>query len=82
MSFTSNYNGDSMRTSDRLPLSDLVRRRLALAVAVVLAVLSVQVLAVTPASAADPRMYQGPAFATAGPSPTEDKPQSKLWFHD
>ncbi|WP_236836717.1 hypothetical protein, partial [Blastococcus sp. KM273129] len=24
----------------------------------------------------------GPAFATAGPSPTEDKPQSKLWFHD
>lgn len=69
---------------DRLPVIDRLRRRIAMLSALVLTVLSVQAVALSPASAADPapREYQGPTFATAGPSPTEDKPQSKLWFHD
>ncbi|MCZ2836028.1 fibronectin type III domain-containing protein [Modestobacter sp. VKM Ac-2985] len=45
---------------------------------------TVQVLGAPGARAADPtpQMYQGPAFPTAASSPTEDKPQSKLWFAD
>lgn len=44
----------------------------------------VQALAAPGARAADPAptMYQDQSFALAGPAPTEDKPQSKLWFAD
>jgi hypothetical protein len=53
-------------------------------VGLVVALLGVQAGVVPQARAADvaPRMYQGQAFPTAGSSPTEDKPQSKLWFAD
>jgi chitodextrinase len=44
--------------------------------------LALQVGAATPAAAATPTTYQGSTYPTAGPAPTEDKPQSKLWFND
>ena len=34
------------------------------------------------AAGTEPVTYQGATFPTAGPAPTEDKPQSKLWFAD
>ena len=34
------------------------------------------------AAAATPTTYQGATYPTAGPSATEDKPQSKLWYTD
>lgn len=41
-------------------------------------------LGASPARAADPApvTYQGPSFGTAADRPTQDKPQSKLWFND
>ncbi|WP_280658632.1 PKD domain-containing protein [Geodermatophilus sp. DF01_2] len=48
------------------------------------ALMTVQVLVAPGADAAEPtpQMFQGPAYPTAGSAPTEDKPQSKLWFAD
>ncbi|SDY66692.1 hypothetical protein SAMN05661080_04216 [Modestobacter sp. DSM 44400] len=67
-----------------LPVA-VTRSRLAtLLIALLAALVSLQTVAVTDALAADtaPRMYQDQAFPTAGAAPTEDKPQSKLWFND
>jgi len=57
---------------------------LVLLVAVLTGLVSLQTLGAQNARAAEPvpQMYQGPVFADAGPAPTEDKPQSKLWFND
>ncbi|MGY2078176.1 PKD domain-containing protein, partial [Blastococcus sp. SYSU DS0828] len=59
-------------------------RVLVLLVALVVGLGSVQAFGAGEAGAAEPvpQMYQGPPFADAGPAPTEDKPQSKLWFND
>jgi hypothetical protein len=57
------------------------RTRTATLLVALLAALSLQVVAAPVAGAATPQMYQDQAFA-AGTSPTEDKPQSKLWFND
>src|SRR3954454_25085934 len=67
----------SSRPSTRTLLAALLAGSLA-------ALLSLQTVAATRAQAADPvpRVYQDQAFPTAGASPTEDKPQSKLWFND
>jgi hypothetical protein len=62
------------------PLS-LRNRTVALVVAFLLGLLTLQAVVAAEARAAEPRMYQDQTFA-AGTSPTEDKPQSKLWFHD
>jgi hypothetical protein len=43
---------------------------------------TLQVAAAPQARAATPVTYQGAVYPTAGPSPTEDKPQSKLWYND
>jgi chitodextrinase len=60
-----------------------VRRRASWLVAALLAVLlSMQVGLAEPASAASPITYAGSTYPTAGPSPTGDKPQSKLWYND
>lgn len=48
----------------------------------VAALLGTQVGVAAPAAAATPVTYQGAAYPTAGPAPTEDKPQSKLWYND
>jgi PKD repeat protein len=61
------------------------RRFTVLLVALAAALVSVPAVTATPARAADatPQMYTGPAFpATGATSPTEDKPQSKLWYND
>lgn len=59
------------------------QRWAAVTVIVLLAALvALQTLVAPAARAAEPQMFQGPAFPTAGSSPTEDKPQSKLWFAD
>jgi hypothetical protein len=57
-------------------------RTVALLAALLAGLLTLQTVAAgeTRADSA-PRMYQGQTFA-AGTSPTEDKPQSKLWFND
>ena len=62
------------------PLS-LRNRTVALLVAFLLGLLTLQAVVAPDARAADPRMYQDQTFA-AGTSPTEDKPQSKFWFND
>ena len=50
---------------------------------VVAGLLGLQVLVAPPAAAtATAVTYQGSTYPTAGPSPTEDKPQSKLWYTD
>src|SRR5688572_29363022 len=60
-----------------------VRGRAAwLLAALLAALLSLQVGLAGPASAATPITYAGPTYPTAGPAPTEDKPQSKLWYND
>ena len=66
-----------------LPAPDTLRRRLVGAVlALALALVGLQAAAAPPALAADPVSYVGPAFPASGPAPTEDKPQSKLWYAD
>ena len=59
-------------------------RAAAVVVGLVAALFILQTGMMPRAVAADvaPRMYQGQAFPSAGSSPTEDKPQSKLWFAD
>ncbi|TFV78366.1 hypothetical protein E4P39_03885 [Blastococcus sp. CT_GayMR19] len=57
-------------------------RSIALIGALLAGVLALQTVVAAEARAdSAPRMYQGQTFA-AGTSPTEDKPQSKLWFND
>ena len=71
--------------SDRSTTTRTTPRRFAgILVALVTSMLSLQAVGAGAALAADPvpRMYQDQAFATAGSAPTEDKPQSKLWFND
>src|SRR5688572_5520643 len=59
------------------------RRGAAALVACLAALLTLQVVQAPAAAAATPSMYQGPAFPNVtGTAPTEDKPQSKLWFND
>ena len=60
------------------------RRAGAVLAALLIGALFAQTLAAPGAQATDvaPRMYQDQAFAAAGAAPTEDKPQSKLWFTD
>ncbi len=45
-------------------------------------VLDVGDAAAARAAGPEPVTYQGATFPTAGPAPTEDKPQSKLWWND
>ena len=57
------------------------RRGAAALVACLAALLTLQVVQAPAAAAATPSMYQGPAFPNVtGTAPTEDKPQSKLWY--
>jgi len=74
------HSARSRRTSLGSPRSRLA----APLVALVTCLLSLQAVGAEPARAADavPRMYQDQGYPIAGPSPTEDKPQSKLWFND
>jgi len=60
------------------------RRTTAWLLALLVSLISVQLVAAAPARAADavPQMYQDQTFPTAGPAPTEDKPLSKLWYAD
>ena len=57
-------------------------RSLWLVATLVVALLTLQVQGAPAARAATPVTYQGPTYPTAGPAPTEDKPQSKLWYND
>jgi hypothetical protein len=57
-------------------------RGLAVLAAVLTVFATLQVAAAPQARAATPVTYQGAVYPTAGPSPTEDKPQSKLWYND
>src|SRR5215213_8801910 len=66
------------------PLAALATRKRTSALLVpLLAVLLLMQGLLGPAGAADatPRMYQDQTF-TGATSPTEDKPQSKVWFND
>ncbi len=71
-----------MTTSTAAPPA--VRRPSLTAVTVLMAaLLALQVWSPPPAAAAaTPTTYQGAGYPTAGPAPTEDKPQSKLWYND
>ncbi|SFK92042.1 fibronectin type III domain-containing protein [Geodermatophilus ruber] len=75
-----------MRRSESLPAAPARARRHSLSIlaAAAATLCALQVQVPTAARAADPTpiTYQGPAYPVAGPSPTEDKPQSKLWFTD
>ncbi len=75
-----------MRASLVSTRSALPRRKVAssLATASLAGLLALQVQSAPPVHAAEtvPVTYQGHAYPTAGPAPTEDKPQSKLWFND
>ena len=65
------------------PVFVACRRGAAALVACLAALLTLQVVQAPAAAAATPSMYQGPAFPNVtGTAPTEDKPQSKLWFND
>src|SRR5688572_5653834 len=72
----------SSAISPRVTAGPTHRRVTAALVALLAGLLSLQVVVAPTARAADPVTYQGPAFGGTGPSPTEDKPQSKLWFND
>ena len=73
------------RARPRPPATRSPRARLSAGLVALGAVmLSLQTGMAAPALAADPvpQMYQDQAFPVAGSAPTEDKPQSKLWFND
>ncbi len=61
----------------------LPARRTAWLVAALLSLLVVlQVPVADAARAAEPVSYAGQTYPVGGPAPTEDKPQSKLWYND
>jgi hypothetical protein len=57
-------------------------RRAAVTLAAFAVLAGSQVVASPTASAETFTSYEGPAFTAAGSAPTEDKPQSKLWYAD
>lgn len=72
-----------MSQSPPSPRGPRVRRSRALLVAALLgAMVALQLPTAPVALAAEPVTYAGPTYPTAGPTGTEDKPQSKLWHTD